>query len=306
MDGLPRRVRVCEVGPRDGLQAEDRLVATDAKVGLIDRLSATGVERIQVTSFVRPEWIPQLADAGEVMARIERRPGVEYNVLIPNRRGLERAIEADADSVCLVVSASPTHNRKNLNCEPDETLAGYADIIAEAGSAGVAVYGGIATAFGCPYEGRTPNERVLELADRLFELGIEEVSLGDTTGMANPAHTEDLCAELRERGSERRFNLHFHDTRGMALANVVAGARAGIDTFDGAVGGLGGCPYAPGATGNVATEDMVHMLEEMGIETGIDLDALLAAAKESQALVDHPLEGSVLRAGKVSQLTPDV
>ncbi len=306
MAGLPKRVRVCEVGPRDGLQAEEQSVATDAKVALIDRLSAAGVERIQVTSFVRPEWIPQLADAGEVMARIERRPGVEYNVLIPNRRGLERAIEARADSVYLVVSASPTHNRKNLNREPEETLAAYEEVVAEARSADVVVYGAIATAFGCPYEGRTPNGRVLELADRFFALGVEEVGLGDTTGMANPAHTEELCTELREQGSERRFNLHFHNTRGMALANVVAGARAGIDTFDGAVGGLGGCPYAPGATGNVATEDIVHMLEEMGIETGIDLDALLAAAREAQELVGHALEGSVLRAGKVSQLTPDV
>ena len=293
---------MCEVGPRDGLQAEEQPIATDAKVALIDRLSATGVERIQVTSFVRPEWIPQLADADEVMARIERRPGVEYNVLIPNRRGLERALEASADSVYLVVSASPTHNRKNLNREPEETLAGYAEVVAEARAAGVAVYGAIATAFGCPYEGRTPNARVCELADRFFELGVDEVGLGDTTGMANPAHSEALCTELRERGGERRFNLHFHNTRGMALANIVAGARAGIDTFDCAVGGLGGCPYAPGATGNVATEDVVHMLEEMGIETGIDLDAMLAAASEAQEIVGHRLEGSVLRAGKVSEL----
>ena len=303
---MPNRVRVCEVGPRDGLQAEEQPVATDAKVALIDGLSATGVERIQVTSFVRPEWIPQLADADEVMARIERRPGVEYNVLIPNRRGLERALEARADSVYLVVSASPTHNRKNLNCEPEETLAGYEDVVAEARSAGTAVYGAIATAFGCPYEGRTLNRRVLELTDRFFELGVEEVGLGDTTGMANPAHTEALCHRAARAGRRAALQPPLPQHTRMALANVVAGARAGIDTFDGAVGGLGGCPYAPGATGNVATEDVVHMLEEMGVETGIDLDAMLAAARQAQEFVGHALEGSVLRAGKVSELTADV
>lgn len=302
MTSLPERVKVYEVGPRDGLQAEATFVPTDAKVALVDALSASGVERIQVTSFVRAEWIPPLADATEVMARIERRTGVEYNVLVPNRRGLERALEADADSIQVVVSASPTHNRKNLNREPEETLGEYEQLVPEALTAGLSVYCAISTAYGCPYEGHTPLERVVDLSRRLFELGVTEVGLGDTTGMANPVHTQQLCLMLREAFPDRCFNLHFHNTRGMALACVVAGLQAGMDVFDGSVGGLGGCPYAPGATGNVATEDLVHMLQEMGIETGIDLDALIASAESVQEVIGHELPGSVLRGGKVSDL----
>lgn len=299
---LPRSVSVFEVGPRDGLQAEAAFMSTDAKVKLVDALSRTGVRRVQVTSFVRAEWIPQLADAAEVMALIERRPGVEYNVLLPNRRGLERAIGSGADSVYLVVSASPTHNRKNLNREPEQTLAEYAGIARDALATGLPVYCAIATAYGCPYEGVTPDARVVELAGRLLELGIGEIGLGDTTGMANPVHVERLCGVLRERFPDARFNLHFHDTRGMGLANVVAGLRAGVDVVDGSVGGLGGCPYAPGATGNVATEDVVHMLHEMGIETGIDLDALIGCAGFAQEAIGRELPSCVLKAGKSSEL----
>jgi hydroxymethylglutaryl-CoA lyase len=301
-DPLPTRVHVYEVAPRDGLQAESAFLSTDEKVRLVDALSHTGVERIQVTSFVRPEWIPQLADAADVMARIERVEGVEYDVLIPNRRGLERALAAGADSVYLVVSASATHNRRNLNREPHETLAEYAPLVEEARAAGLPVYCAVSTAFGCPYEGLTPDAAVLDLTARLLELGIAEIGLGDTTGMANPVHVERLCTALRRRHPHARLNLHLHDTRGMALANVLAGLRAGVDTFDGSVGGLGGCPYAPGATGNVATEDLVHMLGEMGIETGIDLDALIAVARQAEAAIGRELPGRVLRAGKVSEL----
>lgn len=302
MAELPERVNVYEVGPRDGLQAEETFVPTEAKVALVDSLSASGIERIQVTSFVRAEWIPQLADAGEVMAAIERRLGVEYNVLIPNRRGLERAVEARADSIQLVVSASPTHNRKNLNREPEETLQEIRELLPDASAAGLDVYCAIATTFGCPYEGPTPIDRIVELSHRLLQLGVAEVGLGDTTGMANPVHTSRLCEALRTEFPDGRFNLHFHNTRGMALACVVAGLQAGIDVFDGSVGGLGGCPYAPGATGNVATEDLVHMLHEMGIETGIDLDALIETAATIQESIGHKLPSSVLRAGKVSDL----
>jgi hydroxymethylglutaryl-CoA lyase len=299
---LPSRVHVCEVGPRDGLQAESVSLPTAQKVELVDALSRTGLERIQVTSFVRAEWIPQLADAGEVMARIERVEGVEYSVLVPNRRGLDRALEAAADSVCVVVSASATHNRRNLNREPSETMAEIEALVPVAGAAGVPVQCAISTAFGCPYEGTTPDAAVVAMAGRLLAGGVAEIALGDTTGMANPVHVERLCLALRERLGDVELDLHLHDTRGMALANALAGLRAGVRRFDGAVGGLGGCPYAPGATGNVATEDLVHMLHEMGIETGIDLDALIACAHRAEAALGRVLPGAVLRAGKVSDL----
>ena len=299
---LPSHAAIFEVGPRDGLQAESGFVATDKKVELVDALSRTGVKRIQVTSFVSSAWIPQLADAEAVMARIERDPEVEYNVLIPNRRGLERAVEAGADSLYLVVSASPTHNRKNLNREPAETLAELAELVPDAHAAGLPVYTAIATAYGCPYEGTTPIEAVVDISARLLELGVVEIGLGDTTGMANPAGVTRTCARLRERFPAARFNLHFHDTRGMGLACVLAGLAAGMDTFDASVGGLGGCPYAPGASGNVATEDVVHMLHEMGVETGIDLDALIACARTAQDAVERELPSAVLKAGKVSEL----
>src|SRR5262249_30706246 len=216
---------------------------------------------VQVTSFVRPEWIPQLADAEEVMRGATRRPGVELNALVPNRRGLERALAAGADSVMLVVSASATPNRKNLNRQPEGTVAEYEALVPEAG---VTVYADISTSFGCPYEGFVSEDAVESIAGRLFAIGVEEVGIADTTGVGNPTQVERLCARLRE-AFDGRLTLHLHDTRGMGLANVVAGLRGGIDAFDGSVGGLGGCPYAPGATGNVATEDVVHMLGEMGI-----------------------------------------
>ena len=299
---LPHEVSVFEVGPRDGLQAESAFVPTDEKVALIDALSRTGVKRIQATSFVNPAWIPQLADAEEVMERIERVAGVEYNALIPNRRGLERAVAAGADSVYLVVSASSTHNRKNVNRAPRETLEEFAQLLPEATAAGLPVYCAVATAYGCPYEGPTPPDAVVAIAGRLFELGVVEVGLGDTTGMANPVQVERLVTRLREAYPGGRFNLHFHNTRGMALANIVVGLQLGMETFDASVGGLGGCPYAPGATGNVATEDVVHMLEAMGVGTGIDLDALIACARRAQAAVGHELPSAVLRAGKASEL----
>jgi hydroxymethylglutaryl-CoA lyase len=296
---LPARVSVFEVGPRDGLQAEERFVPTEDKIRLVDALTATGLQRVQVTSFVRPEWIPQLADAEEVMRGVARRPGVELNALVPNRRGLERALAAGADSVMLVVSASATHHRKNLNREPKETLAEYETLVPEAR---VPVYADISTSFGCPYEGAVSEDAVEDIARRLFMMGVEEVGIADTTGVGNPVQVEQLCARLRAVFPDERLTLHLHDTRGMGLANVVAGLRAGIDAFDGSVGGLGGCPYAPGATGNVATEDVVHMLGEMGIETGVDVDALIAAARLAQKLVGRELPGAVLKAGKASEV----
>lgn len=299
---MGERVHVYEVGPRDGLQAEAGFVPTERKVELVNALLATGVERVQVTSFVRAERIPQLADAEAVMAVIDRPPGVQLDVLLPNRRGLERALAAGADSVTLFLSASATHSRRNLQREPEEMLVELARLVPEAKAAGLPVHCAVSTAFGCPYEGIVPDERVVALSGRLLELGVEEIVLGDTTGMGNPAHVERLSQRLLGAYPGLVLNLHFHDTRGMALANVVAGLRAGVRRFDGSVGGLGGCPYAHGATGNVATEDLVHMLAEMGLETGIDLDALIGCARLAQELVGRKLSGHVLEAGKVSEL----
>jgi hydroxymethylglutaryl-CoA lyase len=299
---MGERMHVFEVGPRDGLQAEGAFVPTVRKVELVDALLRTGVERVQVTSFVRADRIPQLADAEAVMGAIDRPSGVQVDVLIPNRRGLERALAARADSVTLFLSASASHNRRNLRCEPEDMLAEFALLVPEAKAVGLPVHCAVSTSFGCPYEGITPDERIVELTGRLLELGIDEVVLGDTTGMANPVQVERLSTRLLDAYPGLALNLHFHDTRGMALANVLAGLRAGVRRFDGSVGGLGGCPYAHGATGNVATEDLVHMLEEMGHETGIDLDALIACARLAQELVDRRLPGHVLEAGKTSEL----
>jgi hydroxymethylglutaryl-CoA lyase len=301
---LPRSAFICEVGPRDGLQAESAILRTADKIALVDALSATGVRRIQVTSFAHPKWIPQLADAEQVMAGIERVDGVEYNVLAPNGRGFERAVEIGCNSICLVVSASPTHNRKNLNREPSETLRDFQRVLGKGADSRVRVSAAIATAFGCPYEGTTPANAVIDLVERLRELGVEEVGLGDTTGMANPVQVEALSGELLTRFPDLPLVLHFHNTRGMGLANIVAGLRAGVERFDASIGGLGGCPYAPGATGNVATEDVVHMLEEMRVECGIELDELIECAGRVQQLVGHELPSSVLKAGKVSETVP--
>jgi hydroxymethylglutaryl-CoA lyase len=302
---LPVAVKVYEVGLRDGLQAEDVFIATEKKIELINDLSRTGVKRIQATSFVRPDWIPQLTDGEDVMQGILRQSGVEYNVLIPNRRGLERAVAARADSVSLVVSASSTHNRMNLNREREETLDEIRLVVKEAESARIPVDVGIATAFGCPYEGPTAQEVVVLLVGSLVDLGLVEISLGDTTGMANPVEVHRLVNVLRETYTETRFILHFHDTRGMGLANVLAGLQCGINIFDSSIGGIGGCPYAPGATGNIATEDLVHMLGEMRIDTGIDLDSLIACTRKVSDLLGHDLPSHVLQAGKASELVED-
>jgi hydroxymethylglutaryl-CoA lyase len=299
---MGERVHVFEVGPRDGLQAESAFVPTGRKVALVNALSATGLQRIQVTSFVRADRIPQLADAEAVMAAIDRPPGVQLDVLVPNRRGLERALAAGAGSITLFLSASASHNRRNLQCEPEDMLAEFALLVPEAAAARLPVHCAVSTAFGCPYEGVVPDGHVVDLVGRLLALGVEEVVLGDTTGMGNPVHVERLSARLLDAYPGLALNLHFHDTRGMALANVLTGLRAGVRRFDGSIGGLGGCPYAHGATGNVATEDLVHMLAEMGFETGIDLDALITCARLAQELVGRKLSGHVLEAGKVSEL----
>jgi hydroxymethylglutaryl-CoA lyase len=301
MAELPNRVSIREVGPRDGFQNEPETIPTTEKVRLIDMLSGTGLRRLEVTSFVRPEAIPQLSDAEEVLAGIERREGVAFSVLIPNERGLERALglRDRFDEVNVFVSASETHNRKNVNRSIEESLNGLELTLEGAREAGLRCEGVISVAFGCPYEGEVPPERVFGIAERLAAAGCAEVGFGDTTGMANPRQVAELFATARERLAGVQLTAHFHNTRGQGLANLLAALDTGIDSFESSFGELGGCPVPPGATGNVATEDVVSMLHEMGVETGVDLPALVEASRAAQGALGRPLGSHVLRAGPV-------
>jgi hydroxymethylglutaryl-CoA lyase len=301
MSELPASVRIREVGPRDGFQNEPEVIATEDKVRLIDMLAATGLSRLEVTSFVRPEVIPQLADAEEVLASIERPEGVALSVLIPNERGLERALtQRDRfDEISVFLSASETHNRKNVNRSVEESLAGLERTIERAVGEGLRCEGIIAVSFGCPYEGEVPPERVLDIAARLAEAGCEELGFGDTTGMANPLQVREFFTTARERLAGAELTAHFHNTRGQGLANVLAALEAGVESFESAFGELGGCPVPPGSTGNISTEDLVSMLHEMGVETGIDLPKLIEASRAVQELLGRPLGAHVLRAGPV-------
>jgi hydroxymethylglutaryl-CoA lyase len=303
---LPDAVRIREVGPRDGFQNEPEVIATADKVRLIDCLARTGLSRLEVTSFVRPDVIPQLADAEEVLHSIERAEGVSYTVLIPNERGLERALAlaADAgtrlfDEVNLFLSASETHNHKNVNRSIEESLSGLERVIASARAEGLRCEGVISVSFGCPYEGEVPRERVFGIADRLAAAGCEEVAFGDTTGMANPRGVREFFDAARERLAGVELTAHFHNTRGQGLANVLAALESGVASFESSFGELGGCPVPKGATGNIATEDLVSMLHEMGVETGIDLGSLLSCARSVQDVLGRPLTGHVLTAGPV-------
>jgi hydroxymethylglutaryl-CoA lyase len=293
---FPERVTITEVGPRDGLQNEARTITLEDKVRLVDGLSATGLQRIEAASFVSAKAIPQMANASEVMAGIERRPGVTYIGLVPNEVGARNAAEAGVDEIAVVVSASESHNRANVNRTVEESMEAIANVAKIASEARIPWSGYVSTAFGCPYEGRVDPKAVLSLALRLHELGADAVALGDTIGVANPRQVLDLVSRSIHEADIPVVRLHFHDTRGMALANVIAAMQAGATQFDGSIGGLGGCPYAPGASGNVATEDMVAMLHAMGIETGIDLDALLDAASLAEEIIGRPLEGRMRRA----------
>ena len=301
MAEIPKTVRVREVGPRDGFQNEPEVIATADKVALIDCLSQTGLRRLEVTSFVRPDVIPQLADAEDVLLSIERNPEVSYSVLIPNERGLERALAGDFefDEVNLFLSASETHNTKNVNRSIEESLSGLERVIARARAAGLRCEGVISVSFGCPYEGDVPLDRVFGIARRLAEAGCEEVAFGDTTGMANPMQVRGFFARAREELPGVELTAHFHNTRGQGLANVLAALESGIDSFESSFGELGGCPVPRGATGNIATEDLVSMLHEMGIETGIDLERLLGCARRAQDVLGRPLSGHLLTAGPV-------
>jgi hydroxymethylglutaryl-CoA lyase len=299
--GIPQRVRIREVGPRDGFQNEPEVIATEDKVRLIDLLSATGLSRLEVTSFVRADVIPQLADAEQVLERIERRHSVAFSVLIPNQRGLERALEMRDrfDEVNLFLSASETHNRHNVNRSIEESLADLERTIAVARAEGLRCEGVISVSFGCPYEGEVPPERVFAIAGRLAVAGCEEIAFGDTTGMANPRQVGEFVASARELLDGVELTAHFHNTRGQGLANLLAALEQGVDSFESSFGELGGCPVPPGSTGNVSTEDVVSMLHEMGIETGIDLPKLIEASRAAQKALGRPLGAHVLRAGPV-------
>jgi len=293
-----------EVVARDGLQIEPQFVPTERKVELIDALSETGLAKIEVTSFVSPKAVPNLRDAETVMASIKRNPSVKYVALIANLKGAERAIAARADEVNLVVSVSETHNRANVHRSTDASFEGFSEITRELERTGIAVTGALSTAFGCPFEGEQAPERVMEFVRRYVELGVHSVTLADTTGMGHPKLVLDLCTEARERWPELELALHFHNTRGMGLANVLSGLAAGVQHYEACLGGLGGCPFAPGATGNICTEDLVHMLECMGYTTGVNLDKLIAVSKRLGAIVSHDLPGQVVKAGKATDLHP--
>jgi hydroxymethylglutaryl-CoA lyase len=302
MSDLPAAVSLREVGPRDGLQNEDP-VPTAAKIDLIDRLSRTGLSRIEAVSFVHPLAIPQMADADEVWASIEHVDSVRYSALVPNLRGAVRALDAGVREIEVVVSASDTHNRKNVGRSTDDSLADIELVVTLAHERGATVQAIVATAWGCPYEGDVPVERVLAVAGRALLAGADGLSYGDTTGMATPGRVTRLVGETRMAYPDTALNLHFHNTRGTGLANVVAALSLGVSDFDASVGGLGGCPYAPGASGNVATEEFVHMVEDMGVATGVDLEALLDAAAQAERIVGRTLPSQVLRAGPRTRLT---
>lgn len=286
-DTLPRRVRVVEVGPRDGLQNEKVQIPTTQKIRFIDMLSQAGFGMVEATSFVSPKAIPQLADAGEVLTSISRRDGVSYPVLVPNKKGMERALAAGAQAVAVFTAASESFTRHNINMTIAESFESFRPVVEMARSAGIWVRGYISTAFGCPYEGTVPPAKVLDVARRLLNLGVDEISIGDTIGVATPNQVVDVVTLLVGQLPLEKLALHFHDTRGTALANVLTALQLGVTIFDSSTGGLGGCPYAPGAAGNLATEDLLYMLHGLGIETGVDLVQVVEATNLIAPLLGH-------------------
>ncbi|AKU90853.1 hydroxymethylglutaryl-CoA lyase [Vulgatibacter incomptus] len=293
---VPAEVSIYEVGPRDGLQNESAVVPTEGKLKLIGALADAGLKRIEVTSFVSPKWIPPLADSREVASSLEARPGVVWSALVPNAKGLEGAVAARMEEVAVFMSASETHNKKNINKTIEETFAAFAEVIGPARDAGMRVRGYVSVVWGCPYEGAVDPLRAREVADTLLQMGCYQVSLGDTIGVGTPGQTERIMGAMLEEIPAEKLALHFHDTRGTALANALVGLAYGITTLDASVGGLGGCPYAPGASGNLATEDLVYMLDGLGVRHGVDLEKLVAAGELAQELVGHELPGRYLKA----------
>jgi len=290
----PQAVTIKEVGPRDGLQNEKTFIPTMDKVKWINQLSQTGLSYIEVTSFVHRKWIPALADSEQVAKSITREKGVTYAALVPNEKGLEKALESNIDEVSVFLSASETHNQKNVNKSIQATLPILQSVIQNAKSSGKSVRGYLSTVFGCPYEGEISHEKVLKICEKLFELGVYELSLGDTIGVATPKQVQDLLAQILRRFPVKQIAMHFHNTRGTALANVTASLDAGIMVFDSSLGGLGGCPYAPGASGNVATDDLLYMLQNMNIRTGVDTQKLHKASVFIQEKIGRPLSSHSL------------
>ncbi len=289
-------IRIVEVGPRDGLQNEKEIVPTEVKIAFINQLADAGLDFIEASSFVNPKWIPQLADAVEVLNGIERKPGVTYSALVPNKKGLERLQETKLEEIAVFMSASETHNQKNINKSIEETFPVLREVVEEALQMGIRVRGYVSTVFGCPYEGEVPIASTLKVADELFSMGVYEVSIGDTIGVATPKQVHEKFAELVRHFPTERLAAHFHDTRGTGLANVAAALDEGIRIFDSSIGGLGGCPYAPGAAGNISTEDLVYMLEGMGYRTGVDLPRLLQAGSFIQHHLGRELPSKMLKA----------
>lgn len=298
----PKRVFINEVSVRDGFQSEPQFIPTEEKIRLIDRLSDTGLARIEVTSFVSPKAIPNLRDAQEVMAGIARKPGVVYAALVPNERGCERALECKVDEINLVMSVGETHNLANMRMTHEKSLDQFRRVMDLVRGTRVQVNGCVATAFGCPFEGEQPVAKVMEVVRQYLGMGMNSITLADTTGMADPRQVDVLCRTFFETFPGIPLTVHFHNTRGMGLANVIAALNAGVNSFDASLGGIGGCPYAPGATGNICTEDMVHMLASCGVDTGVDLDRLLAIARDLPGIVGHEVPGQVIRAGKTTDL----
>ena len=283
------RVRIVEVGPRDGLQNEAAPIDTADKIAFVDRLSAAGHSTIEVSAFVSPKWVPQMADAAEVFAGITRRPGTRYTALVPNVAGLDRAIHAGVDEIAIFAAASESFSKRNINQTIDASLAAYADVCARAREAGLRVRGYVSTAFGCPFEGAVAPQAVARVTHALVDMGAYEVAVSDTIGIGHPGQVPRVLDAVTARVPLDRIALHFHDTRGTALANVLTALQYGVATFDASAGGLGGCPYAPGATGNLATEDLLYMLDGLGIETGVSLDGVLAASRFIEPRLGHPL-----------------
>jgi hydroxymethylglutaryl-CoA lyase len=301
---LPPRVTICEVGTRDGFQIEPAFIPTEQKIEVVDRLSATGMPRIEVTSFVSPKAVPQLRDAEEVMAKITRRPGTVFSALVPNDKGAVRAVDARVDEIHTVISASESHNLANVNMTIAESFVKLKAVAEVAQRAKVRVGSGISCTFGCPFEGDVPVAHLESVVARLVDLGAKGIGLADTTGMANPAQIQRVLERLVPRFPGIEWTLHTHDTRAMAIPNILAAMEMGVTCFDGSIGGLGGCPFAPGASGNVCTEDLIHCLHAMGVETGVNLDALIATSKRVQEIVGRALPGQIVKAGKWSRRYP--
>lgn len=296
MKGIPPSVTIVEVGPRDGLQNEPAVVSTSLKIAFVDHLTAAGHQAIEVSAFVSPKWVPQMGDASEVFAGINRKPGVRYSALVPNRAGLDRALAAGVRDIAVFAAASETFSRKNINQSIDESFAVYREVTDAAMQAGLRVRAYLSTSFGCPFEGAVDVQRVIDLTERLIQLGAYEVAVSDTIGIAHPGQVSALLDRLLVRVPVAHIALHFHDTRGTALANVLAALQQGVTTFDSSAGGLGGCPYAPGATGNLATEDLVYMLDGLGVKTGVSLVEAVRASRAIEGAIGHLLPSRYVRA----------